>query len=217
MSDVPPSALPRVLIAEDDPISRRLLEASLVRWGYQVVVTVDGTEAWESLRAADAPPLAILDWMMPGLDGVEICRRVRARPGETAPYLILLTAKRQREDTVEGLEAGADDYITKPFDRDELRARLKVGVRMVTLQRNLADRLRALEAALGRVKQLQGLLPICAYCKKIRDDRNYWQQVEAYISGHSDAQFSHGICPDCFDRVVRPELLEMRRDHGLEP
>jgi sigma-B regulation protein RsbU (phosphoserine phosphatase) len=200
----------RILLAEDDAVSRRLLEWTLQSWGYDVVLAVDGQEAWVALAAPDPPPLAILDWMMPGLDGVEVCRRVRGRPGSTPPYIILLTARTRREDLVEGLEAGADDFITKPFDRDELRARIRVGVRMVTLQRALADRVRDLEAALGRVRQLQGLLPICAYCKKIRDDRNYWQQVEEYVAAHSHAQFSHGICPDCYERILVPQLRALR-------
>lgn len=205
-----PAAPVRVLIAEDDAVSRRLLESTLRRWGYEVAVVVDGREAWAALEQPDAPALAVLDWMMPGLDGVDVCRRVRGQTRPTPPYIILLTAKTRREDVVEGLEAGADDFVAKPFDRDELRARLQVGVRMVTLQRKLADRVRELEAALGRVRQLQGLLPICAYCKKIRDDRNYWQQVEEYIGAHSDAQFSHGICPECYERILTPQLRALR-------
>jgi sigma-B regulation protein RsbU (phosphoserine phosphatase) len=149
--------------------------------------------------------------MMPGLNGLQICRKIRRIPTSTPPYLILLTAKGRREDIVTGLQAGANDYVTKPFDREELRARVQVGVRIVELQHSLADRVRALEEALARVKQLQGLLPICSYCKKIRDDQNYWQQVENYISQHSEAQFSHSICPDCYESLVRPELDQLRR------
>jgi DNA-binding response OmpR family regulator len=201
----------KVLIAEDDTVSRRLLEATLIRWGYEVVVASDGVEAWEALQSDGAPSLAILDWMMPGLDGLEVCRRIRKMPSSTPPYLILLTAKGGREDLVTGLEAGANDYVTKPFNREELRARVQVGVRMVELQQHLADRVRALEEALARVKQLQGLLPICSYCKKIRDDQNYWQQVESYIAEHSQAQFSHSICPDCYEKLVKPELDQLRR------
>jgi DNA-binding response OmpR family regulator len=201
----------KVLIAEDDTVSRRLLEATLIRWGYEVVVASDGVEAWEALQSDGAPSLAILDWMMPGLDGLEVCRRIRKMPSSTPPYLILLTAKGGREDLVTGLEAGANDYVTKPFNREELRARVQVGVRMVELQQHLADRVRALEEALARVTQLQGLLPICSYCKKIRDDQNYWQQVESYIAEHSQAQFSHSICPDCYEKLVKPELDHLRR------
>ena len=204
----------KVLIAEDDMVSRRLLQATLCKWGYEPVVTSDGAAAWDVLQGRDSPPLAILDWMMPGLDGLQVCHKVREIPTATPPYLILLTAKGRRQDIVTGLQAGADDYVTKPFDREELRARVQVGVRIVELQQGLADRVIALEEALTRVKQLQGLLPICSYCKKIRDDQNYWQQVENYIAEHSEAQFSHSICPDCYDRLVKPELDQLRRIHG---
>ena len=109
---------------------------------------------------------------------------------EPKPYLIFVTAKARTQDIVTGLGAGADDYIVKPFEREELHARVQVGFRMLELQAALAERVRELEDALTRVKQLQGLLPICSYCKKVRDDQNYWQQVETYIEGHSDAQFT---------------------------
>ncbi len=131
---------------------------------------------------------------------------IRACPRTVPTYVILLTALGGRQNVIQGLHAGADDYITKPFDREELRARLEVGRRIVELQRSLAERVRQLEVALARVKQLQGLVPICSYCKKIRNDRNYWQQLESYLSDHSEAQFSHGICPECYERFVRPEL-----------
>jgi len=137
----------KILIAEDDVISRRLLETTLIRWGYEVVVTCDGTAAWEVLQSADAPPLAILDWMMPGTDGIEVCRKVRRAATPTPPYLILLTAKGRREDIVAGLRSGANDYVTKPFNREELRARVQVGMRIVELQHSLADRVKALEEA----------------------------------------------------------------------
>jgi DNA-binding response OmpR family regulator len=204
----------KILIAEDDVVSRRLLQATLLKWHYEVVVTCDGTTAWDILQRPDAPPLAILDWMMPGMDGTEVCRRARHASLSTPPYLILLTAKGRREDIVTGLRSGADDYVMKPFDREELRARVQVGIRILELQHSLADRVKALEEALARVKLLQGLLPICSYCKKIRDDQNYWQQVENYISQHSEAQFSHSICPDCYERRVKPELDQLRRLQG---
>jgi CheY-like chemotaxis protein len=192
----------KILIAEDDPTSRRVLAATLDKFGYEVVVAANGAEAWATLQSADAPQLAILDWMMPEIDGVELCRRVRALPSATPPYLILLTAKSGKEDVVAGLDAGANDYLTKPFDRAELRARVKVGAHVLELQGYLAERVCELEIALSQVKQLQGLLPICSYCKKIRDEQNYWQRVDSYLTEHTDVLFSHGICPDCYERVA---------------
>jgi len=192
----------RILIAEDDAVSRRLLETTLGAWGYELAVVSTGSEACAALERADRPAIAILDWMMPGMDGVDICRAVRAMATQTPPYLILLTTRNRVEDIVAGLGAGADDYLTKPFNREELRARVQVGERVVTLGQSLADRVAQLEEALSKVKQLQGLLPICAYCKKIRDDQNYWDQVETYISRHADVRFSHGICPTCFAEHV---------------
>ena len=192
----------KILIAEDDPVSRRILEAALKRWGYEVSVTNDGEQAWAALRRHDAPSLAILDLMMPGLGGLEICRRVREIPSATPPYLILLTALTSKEDIVRGIQAGANDYLGKPFDREELKVRIGVGASMLSLQKALAARVEELEGALAQVKQLQGIVPICSYCKQIRDDQNFWQKVEDYISAHADVQFSHGICPGCYDGVM---------------
>jgi phosphoserine phosphatase RsbU/P len=196
----------KILVAEDQAVSRHILVAYLHKWGYDVTAFRDGLSAWEALRAPEAPQLVILDWLMPGMDGIEICRQIRQNPRTQPIYLILLTARRGQEDKIQGLQSGADDYITKPFNREELRARVQVGIRVLELQGALAQRVRELEDALARVKTLQGLLPICSYCKKIRDDRNYWQQVEGYISDHTEAQFSHGICPECYARFVQPEL-----------
>jgi CheY-like chemotaxis protein len=196
----------RILIAEDDPIARRVLHRTLESWGHEVRVARDGLEAWDALQAAGAPRLAILDGRMPGIDGPEVCRRARALPWAVPPYLLLLTARDHPEEVVLGLQSGANDYLTKPFNRQELQARLNVAVQAIRLHQALLDRVRELEEALARVKQLQGLLPMCSYCKKIRDDQNYWQQVEAYLCAHTDARFSHGICPGCWESVIKPEL-----------
>ena len=202
----------RILIAEDDPVSRQLLDAFLKKWGHETVVTCHGPEAWEQIQRPDAPKMAILDWMMPEIEGPEIVRRKRAlEEGAATPtYFILLTALDGPENIVTGFEAGVDDYVTKPFHKDELRARVRVGVRMLELRQKLAERVAELEQAIATVKTLSGLLPICSYCKKIRDDRNYWTEVESYIEQVSEAQFSHGICPACYDRHMRPALDEMR-------
>jgi sigma-B regulation protein RsbU (phosphoserine phosphatase) len=201
----------KILIAEDDPVSRRVLAATLEKFGYAVELATNGAEAWAALQKADASTMAILDWMMPEVDGVEICRRVRALPTATPPYLILLTARSGKSDVVAGLDAGANDYLAKPFETTELRARVRVGAQILELQGNLRTPVNDLEAALSQVKQLQGLLPICSYCKKIRDEQNYWQRVESYLTDHTDVHFSHGICPDCYERVAA-ELTLLKRN-----
>lgn len=203
--------LRRVMIAEDDSISRRLLQVTLEKAGYAVEEQCDGSQAWERLQKGGAPSLVILDWMMPVMDGLEVCRRLRSLPDRPPSYVILLTAKGRKEDLVEGLTAGADDYLTKPFDARELLARLQVGTRLLDLQDMLASRVRDLEEALAQVKLLRGLMPICSYCKSIRDDNNYWQQIESYLAEHSEAQFSHGICPTCYQRFIQPELESLGR------
>ena len=200
----------RILVVEDDPVTRRLLKRMLGKWGYTVQTCADGVAAWRCLQKNHAPSLVILDWMMPRMDGLQLCQKLRQQPAERPLYIILLTAKEQGADMVAGLQAGADDYITKPFDQAVLRARVQVGERMVTLQQDLAERVTELQDALSRVKCLRGLLPICAYCKKIRNDRNYWEQVEHYITEHSEAQFSHSICPECYEQVAKPEIEQAR-------
>lgn len=145
----------RILIAEDDSVSRRILEAKLVKWGYDVVVTCDGDEAWSALQAIDAPRLAILDWMMPGVDGVELCRRVRAESREFYTYIILLTALQQEENLVAGMDAGADDYIAKPFKSNELKVRLRAGIRIIDLQNDLVIARESLNAAFTELKDTQ--------------------------------------------------------------
>jgi phosphoserine phosphatase RsbU/P len=193
----------RALIADDDRIAAEMLFRTLARWNFEVTSVADGDAAWTHLSQATAPTLAILDWMMPHLDGTEVCRRVRKDLPFANMYLILLTSLESRKDIVAGLDAGADDYVVKPFDPEELRARVNVGVRVLSLQERLAERVTELQAALSNVKVLHGLLPICAYCKRIRGDDQYWQQVESYIADRSDAQFSHGICPNCYSDLER--------------
>jgi CheY-like chemotaxis protein len=178
----------RVLIADDDQVSTMVLARTLEQWGFEVVVAHDGVEAWERIVGADPPALAIVDWMMPGLDGIALCRRIRAAALPSPVYVIMLTVRSSRQDLVAGLDAGADDYLTKPFDPEELQARIHVGQRTLGL--------------IANIKRLTGLLPICSYCKRIRSDHDYWEQVESYITEHTDAQFSHGICPSCLVKAM---------------
>ena len=185
-----------------------MLEARLVRWGHEVVCAEDGDEAWRLLQAEDAPRLLVLDRMMPGLSGLDLCSQIRARETSVLPcYIILLTGLVDKEDIVAGFDAGADDYVTKPFNSAELRARIKNGQRILELQLSLARRVEDLEKTLAHVKTLQGILPICMHCHKIRDDHESWQKIENYIQEHTDAQFSHGLCPECLERFYPPSEL----------
>ncbi len=196
----------KILIAEDDNASRRLLKLILVNAGYEVIEAVDGAEALNILQTGGDIQLAILDWLMPEYDGPQICEILRSDKKFDGIYLILLTVQSRKENLLEGLNAGADDYLVKPCDREVLLARVNVGKRLVALQQELANRVAELENALEQVNKLHGLLPICSYCKKIRNDSNYWQQLEDYISLHSEAEFSHGICPDCFTKHFEEEM-----------
>jgi sigma-B regulation protein RsbU (phosphoserine phosphatase) len=189
----------RILIAADDSALRHGLSTHLLRWGYEPTLCADGTEARRTLRGGEPPPLALLDWNMPGVDGLDLCREIRSLPHLASMYVVLLTAHTARDEMVAGLDCGVDEYMVKPVDWELLRVRLQLGARIVTLQQSLAQRVRELQSALDTVKALSGLLPICSYCKRIRDDNDYWQQLECYVSEHTNAQFSHGICPACFD------------------
>jgi sigma-B regulation protein RsbU (phosphoserine phosphatase) len=179
----------RILIADDDSASRIVLATFLERLGYEVVAVDDGLAAWRVLQLATAPRLAILDLMMPGIDGLELVRRVREIPSMLPPYLIMLSTHSEKVDIVAGLDAGANDYVAKPFDHGELRARVEVGRRMVEMRSELA------------AKTLKGIVPICASCKNIRDDRGFWNRVENYVRDHTEAEFSHAVCPDCMKRL----------------
>ena len=193
-----------VLIADDDPVAVKALVGLLEGWGYSTVAAGDGIQAWEILSSDSAPALAVIDWQMPGMNGDEICRKARAELPDRPLYILLITARNTgAEDKVVGLTAGADDYLVKPFDVLEMRARLQVGERVLRLQMELHNRVIELEQAAAQVQQLRGLLPICIHCKKIRDDQNYWHQVESYISAHSAAEFTHSICPACFEKHLQ--------------
>ena len=177
-----------VLIADDDPTSRIVLSATLKKLGHQVAVAKDGAEAWTVFENGDVP-LLISDMVMPRVDGLELCRRIRAAKRPKYTYIILLTSVSGKSGYLVGMRAGADDFINKPFDEEQLAARLVAAGRILNLQ--------------SQVNQLSGLLPICCVCKKVRDDQNYWQQVESYISKRTDARFSHSYCPDCFKKAMQ--------------
>jgi CheY-like chemotaxis protein len=189
-----------VLVVEDDPVSRRVLTGMLASLGHTAVVAEDGAEAWQHV-ATGPVDVVLTDWMMPRVDGLELTRRIRARGRERYTWVLLLTALRGRECFLDAMQAGADDFMSKPVEREELRARLRVAERILGLQRE--------------VKQLEGLLPICAYCKQIRDEGDRWSQVEEYVSRRTEAQFSHGICPDCYERHLKPQLENSPMAQGI--
>ncbi len=197
----------KVLIADDGLTIRKLLEAYLTQWGYEVVIAKNGQEAWNILQDPDSPALVILDWLMPEMDGVEICRKIRQLPHGRHMHIIILTSLEGKKNVVSALNAGADDFISKNFDIHEFHARLKAGERIVSLKKELAAKAASLEESLLHIKHLQGILPICMYCHKIRDDKEVWQNLETYISQLTDAMLSHSMCPDCMKQKF-PELCE---------
>jgi signal transduction histidine kinase len=218
----------RILIAEDDPISRRLLEATVKKWGYEVVVCVDGRQALSQLQVPSSPPdMAILDWMMPEIDGPEVCRRFRESTSAAPVYIILLTAKGQREDLIEGLQSGADDYVTKPFHKQELYARIQAGIRITDLQRRLATKVTDLEVALMRLRRLQqaqklealGQLasgvaheintPIQYISNNMRFLQESWQEIQRSLpagSSDPDLQFLIEEVPRAIDQSLEGVL-----------
>ncbi len=183
----------KILIAEDDLISQRILEAVLTKWGYDPVVAVDGNEAWEIMQKADSPGIAVLDWEMPGRSGLDVCRLIRERDVSNPPYLIILTAKNAKADIVEGLEAGANDFVTKPYDKDELQARIRVGIRIVELQSAL---IKAKDALAHKASHdpLTGILNRRA----ILDILN----KELIRAGRSNSGLSIGLCDIDFFKQV---------------
>jgi len=191
----------QILVADDHEVSLYLLKRQLTNWGYRVTTASDGEAALQILASAAAPSIAIIDWHMPKIDGLEVCRRVRSKQDHPYTYLVLLSARGRRDEIADGLKSGADDYVIKPFNPDELKARLKVGQRIVKLERNLEKRVRELETAIVEAKRLKGFLPICMYCKNIRDDKNYWHQIEDYIRTATGTDFAHGVCPACREKL----------------
>jgi sigma-B regulation protein RsbU (phosphoserine phosphatase) len=176
----------KILIAEDDPVSLTLLKATLESYGHEVVTSTSGAEAWEKF---DREPARVIvsDWMMPDVDGLELCRRVRNRLKTEYTYFILLTANTTGRDALRtAMNAGIDDFLPKPLDRETIYMRLRVAARILDFT--------------TQIRVLKELIPICMYCKKVRDDSDYWQQVDTYIHTCTGSNFSHGICPECLDK-----------------
>jgi phosphoserine phosphatase RsbU/P len=187
----------RILVADDDPVIRRVVRHAVEAGGWMVETVADGSQALAALERTGGPRIAVLDWMMPGIEGIDVCRRVRARVDTPYVYLLILTTRTRTEDVVRALDAGADDYLAKPFHGDELRSRLRVAERIIRLESTVAERAVELERARQRSEQLEGLLPICMECKRIRDDSAGWTPLEEFVARRSEATFSHGLCEDC--------------------
>ena len=184
----------KILIVEDERVSRMVLAAALEKLGHDVIEAEDGLVGWEQFEK-NTPPVVVTDWAMPGLDGLQLCRKIRERDSASYTYVFILTKLSGRDRFFEGMDAGADDFLTKPFDPAELAARLRVAQRILGLR---------LE-----VQRLEGLLPICSYCKRIRDEANEWSSVEQYVSERFDACFTHSICPDCYTSHALPQIAQL--------
>jgi phosphoserine phosphatase RsbU/P len=182
----------KILIAEDDPIATKVLRLTLQKLGHEVIAASNGAEAWEMFHR-EPVRVVISDWMMPEMDGLQLCRRVRDRPMTLYTYFIILTAAHtSADDYTLAMDSGVDDFLTKPLDRELMRTRLFVANRILRYTKEIGV--------------LQELIPICAYCSKVRDGEDYWQRVETYIRERTGSRFSHGVCPQCYDQQVK--LLE---------
>lgn len=201
-----------ILIVDDTPANLRLLAGMLTEQGHKARSAPNGKLALMSAQASP-PDLILLDIKMPGLSGYEVCQQLKADPRTRDIPIIFISALDQVEDKIQAFTLGGVDYVTKPFRFEEVLARVETHLKLRELQKRLAARVRELEEALAQVKKLEGLLPICSYCKRVRDDHDYWQQVESYVAARSEASFSHGICPDCHEKHVRPQLEALKRRH----
>lgn len=188
----------KILIAEDEFTTRMLVQVSLESWGYRVESVANGDEAWSVLKQADAPHIAILDWEMPEVDGLEVCRRVKERGVDNPPYIILLTARDKKKDIVEGFEAGADDYMTKPFNDNELRARVRVAERLVRTQTSLLESANELKDVLNHLDMSQETIAVCQSCCRILSNNDDdWLPIEEIVKHHGELRLNHTFCPEC--------------------
>ncbi|THB77470.1 MAG: DNA-binding response regulator [Desulfobulbaceae bacterium] len=187
----------KILIAEDEYTTRLMVQVSLENWGYTVSSVADGKDAWEALQKADAPDIAILDWEMPEIDGVEVCKRVKDLKRDNPVYIILLTGRDSQNDILQGFDAGADDYMTKPFNDDELRARVRVAERLVTIQSSLSKSIEELKDALDLVDALQSTSYVCSTCNKIADEEGNWRTLKECAEDDYDFRFTQTTCDDC--------------------
>lgn len=196
----------RILIVDDEEMLLLYLSKRLKKHNYDVVTCLSGEEALEKVKAFDFD-VVILDVILPGIDGYEVCRRLKSDKKTSGIMVLILSVRKTVEERLKGYEVEADDYITKPYDPEELLAKIRILLRLKNALDERDRFIHKLQEALSKVKTLSGLLPICSSCKKIRDDRGYWKQIEDYIREHSPANFSHSICPECAKRLY-PEFYK---------
>lgn len=192
----------KVLAVEDDPIALLVLQSALKSLGCEVLSAADGAAAWLVL-ADRSIRVVVSDWQMPQMDGLNLCRSVRERGGDYVSFMLLTEHSANDANVDAAIAAGVDDFLAKPVNLRELRLRLSAAERLLNLK--------------SQVQQLESFLPICAHCKKIRDDKNYWQQIESYLNDRHGTRFSHGICPTCYDTVMRPQLEALERGRHAQP
>lgn len=193
----------KILAVEDDPVARQVLVRALTNLGHEVHAVVDGHAALEYLET-NPVRLVVSDWIMPEVDGLELCRHIRDKLGADYVYFILLSSQdASSENQIEAIDAGVDDFLQKPLALQEISMRLHVAERILRYA--------------TQVRQLEAFLPMCGYCKKVRDDKNYWQQIESYINERTGTDFSHSVCPDCYKSVVMPELERIRTRDSAKP
>ncbi len=189
-----------IMVVDDTPANLHLLSKMLQERGYLARPLTDGARALEAVEA-EPPDLILLDIMMPEMSGYEVCEKLKAFEGDQRHLreipIIFISALNEVWDKVKAFKLGGVDYITKPFQEEEVFARLETHLALRNMQKQLETQNTLLQEALDNVKTLKGLLPICANCKKIRDDGGYWNQIEGYLQQHTDALFSHGLCPQC--------------------
>lgn len=199
-----------ILIIDDVPKNLQILAKMLNKKNYRVSIANSGGQALKMIDKV-LPDLILLDILMPGMNGIEVCRTLKESPATREIPIIFLTARTRSEDIIAGLNAGAVDYVTKPFNLPELLARVETHLELKR-RRDLEKKLiMQLQEAMAQVKKLSGLLPICCKCKKIRDNNGNWQELENYIQEHSEADFSHGLCPTCAQELY-PGILEKYGD-----
>ncbi len=188
----------KVLVIDDDPVAIAVADAALRLNGYEAELASSGQAAWEAFQKSPVQ-VVISDWMMPGIDGLELCRRIRSRGGDYTYFVLLTQLDASAANLREAANAGVDDFLMKPVNPQLLWMRMRVAERILNYD--------------WQVKQLEDFLPICSYCHRVRDDKNYWERIEQFLSTRTGSQISHGVCPECYEKVVVPQMRKL----GITP